>query len=104
MELKISETKTNDGSEYSQKGRRNTWINYFIGDIYSDDDPQDLPTTRKNVVILLVAIIGVYGPLGSMIYLPALLNIANDLQASRSAVNGTVSAFVVCMGTAVGSQ
>lgn len=107
-----------------------SWIKYALGDIYADDDPNDLSDRRKNIIIAIVAFGGVSGPLGrysdqylstsesyllilprtysiyvypyvSMIYMPALLRVAQDLHTTSSAVNGTVSAYVIFMGVAV---
>ncbi|ORY94533.1 major facilitator superfamily domain-containing protein [Syncephalastrum racemosum] len=77
-----------------------SWIKYALGDIYADDDPNDLSDRRKNIIIAIVAFGGVSGPLGSMIYMPALLSVARDLHTTSSAVNGTVSAYVIFMGVA----
>lgn len=76
---------------------------YLLGDIYADDDPNHYSSKRKNVIIFLVAMGGLCGPLSSMMYMPALLSVASDLNTTVSAVNGTVSAFVVFMGISVSS-
>lgn len=93
-----SETATkNKTSDHISQGR----LKYFIGDPYSLDDPQKLTMRRKQVIIAVVALSAVTGPIGSMIYMPALLAVADDLHTSSEAVNGTVSAYVVFMGVAV---
>ncbi|RCH91251.1 hypothetical protein CU097_009261 [Rhizopus azygosporus] len=79
-------------------GCRSHWFKYIFGDIYASDDPNNYSEKRKNVIILLVALGGLCGPLSSMMYMPALLTVAEDLKTTVSAVNGTVSAFVVFMG------
>ncbi|CAO3660280.1 unnamed protein product [Rhizopus stolonifer] len=73
-------------------------FSYLLGDIYADDDPNHYSSKRKNVIIFLVAMGGLCGPLSSMMYMPALLSVASDLNTTISAVNGTVSAFVIFMG------
>lgn len=92
----ISEKKTKN-----QATQRSNWFKYLIGDIYASDDPRDLSESRKNIIVFIVALGGVSGPLGSMIYMPGLLSVARDLKTSISAVNGSVAAFVVFMGVAV---
>lgn len=82
-------------------GYRSHWFKYIFGDIYASDDPNNYSEKRKNVIILLVALGGLCGPLSSMMYMPALLTVAEDLKTTVSAVNGTVSAFVVFMGISV---
>ncbi|KAI8137472.1 major facilitator superfamily domain-containing protein [Fennellomyces sp. T-0311] len=79
---------------------RSSWFKYLLGDVYAQDDPSDISASRRNIIILIVALGGVSGPLGSMIYMPGLLAVANDLNTSVSAVNGTVAAYVVFMGVA----
>lgn len=99
----MSETSTTiDRASLSKKNMsRQKWLTFLIGDVYAQDDPRDLSDKRKNIVIFILALGGVNGPLGSMIYMPGLLSVARDLHTTLSAVNGSVSAFVVFMGVAV---
>ncbi|KAL1927933.1 hypothetical protein VTP01DRAFT_3338 [Rhizomucor pusillus] len=98
----MSETSTTiDRASLSKKNMsRQKWLTFLIGDVYAQDDPRDLSDKRKNIVIFILALGGVNGPLGSMIYMPGLLSVARDLHTTISAVNGSVSAFVVFMGVA----
>ncbi|KAG2220826.1 hypothetical protein INT45_004487 [Circinella minor] len=80
--------------------RRSGWLEYFLGDIYVEDDPRDMTDRRRNLIIFIVALGGISGPLASMIYMPGLLAVARDLNTSVSAVNGSVSAYVIFMGVA----
>jgi hypothetical protein len=75
--------------------------NKVIGDIYANDDPMEYRQSRKNIIILIVALSGVSGPIGSMIYMPGATDMAADLYTSLAGINGTVAAYVVCMGLAV---
>ncbi|CAO3636166.1 unnamed protein product [Mucor hiemalis] len=77
---------------------KSNWFNYLWGDIYATDDPNQYSQKKKNVIIFLVALGGLCGPLSSMMYMPGLLAVAADLNTTTSAVNGTISAFVVFMG------
>ncbi|KAI8967135.1 major facilitator superfamily domain-containing protein [Mycotypha africana] len=78
---------------------KRSWYNYIVGDIYvTDDDPRKYSERRKNIIILLVALSGVAGPMSSMMYMPGLLAVTQDLNTTISAVNGTISAYVVFMG------
>ncbi|KAI7879282.1 MFS general substrate transporter [Lichtheimia hyalospora FSU 10163] len=95
----MSESKTTMKNEKSHHVKQSR-LRYFIGDPYSSDDPQQLTMRRKQAIITVVALSALTGPLGSMIYMPALLAVADDLHTSSEAVNGTVSAYVVFMGIA----
>lgn len=81
--------------------QRSKWYHCILGDIYATDDPNDYSRPKKNVIILLVALGGIAGPMSSMMYMPGLLEVARDLNTTTSAVNGTISAFVVFMGISV---
>lgn len=73
----------------------------ILGDIYATDDPQLYSSTRKNVIVLLIALIGINGSISSLIYMPGILQMADDLNVSLPAIDGTVSAYVVFAGIAV---
>lgn len=83
---------------------KSNWFTYFWGDIFSKEDPNLYPQSKKNVIIFLVAIGGLCGPLSSMMYMPGILAVAEDLKTTISAVNGTISAYVVFMGISVSSM
>ncbi|KAI8080746.1 major facilitator superfamily domain-containing protein [Gilbertella persicaria] len=86
-----------DSSLHETK-RTSNWYKRLFGDIYATDDPYDYSEGKKNFIILLVALSGIAGPMSSMMYMPALLTVVRDLHTTTSAVNGSVSAFVVFMG------
>ncbi|KAI8987088.1 major facilitator superfamily domain-containing protein [Pilobolus umbonatus] len=71
-----------------------------MGDIYDPSDPQDLSPRKKNMITFIVALSGISGPIGSMIYMPGLLTVMEELNTSSAAVNGTVAAYVVFTGIA----
>ncbi|KAL1929118.1 hypothetical protein VTP01DRAFT_2177 [Rhizomucor pusillus] len=98
----VSSSNSSSSSEEQTllTSRKGTWIKFLIGDVHADDDPQQLSMARKQLIIFVVALSGISGPLGSMIYMPGLLSVADDLHTSMSAVNGSVSAYVVFMGLA----
>ncbi|KAI7856198.1 major facilitator superfamily domain-containing protein [Circinella umbellata] len=100
-----SETIVHNNNSYKMKlqnisWKQSTWIKHLIGDPYVSDDPQQLSMRHKQIIIFIVALSGISGPLASMIYMPGLLSVAQDLNTSMEAVNGTVSAYVVFMGIA----
>lgn len=99
----LSETLTtiDQASIKKRKAPRQSWLAYMIGNVYAQDDPRELSNKRKSIILFILALGGVSGPLGSMIYMPGLLSVARDLHTTISAVNGSVSAFVVFMGVAV---
>lgn len=84
-----------------KKSKLNAWYNFIMGDIYATDDPNLYSESRKNVIIMLVALSGIAGPMSSMMYMPGILAVVEDLHTTTSAVNGTISAFVVFMGISV---
>lgn len=84
-----------------EKGFVRSTISKVLGDIYSSDDPQLYSPTRKNVIVLLIALIGINGSISQLIYLPGILQMADDLHASLPAIDSTVSAYVVFAGIAV---
>lgn len=85
-----------------KSSRLASWYRFVMGDIYASDDPNLYSERRKNVIILLVALSGIAGPMSSMMYMPGILAVVQDLHTTTSAVNGTISAFVVFMGISVG--
>lgn len=96
------DTSTNHSTILDNKNtNESNWITYLWGDIYSTEDPNLYSQKKKNVIILLVALSGLCGPLSSMMYMPGILAVAEDLKTSISAVNGTISAYVVFMGISV---
>lgn len=91
-------------NEKIDNNNKSNWFSYLWGDIYAKDDPNQYSQKKKNVIIFLVALGGLCGPLSSMMYMPGLLAVAADLNTTTSAVNGTISAFVVFMGISVSLQ
>lgn len=87
--------------ESKKKSSLSKLKNAILGDIYADDNPNEYSESKKNFIILLVALSGIAGPMSSMMYMPGLLAVASDLNTSTSAVNGSISAFVVFMGISV---
>ncbi|KAI8647492.1 major facilitator superfamily domain-containing protein [Parasitella parasitica] len=81
-----------------KKCKLNAWYSLMMGDIYASDDPNLYSQNKKNVIIMLVALSGIAGPMSSMMYMPGILAVVQDLHTTTSAVNGTISAFVVFMG------
>lgn len=77
------------------------WLSKALGDVYAQDNPMDLSKSKKNTIILVVALGGIFGPLASMIYMPSLVDIANSLNTTTASVNATVSTYVVFLGIAV---
>lgn len=96
---------TSASTVYHQQVKRFSAIKKFwshaMGNIYADDNPREYSKLKKNTIITIVAFSGISGPIGSMIYMPGLTQIQASLHTSTSAVNGSVSAYVVFMGIAV---
>jgi hypothetical protein len=105
------ESATDDAStahstiiENKKYPKSSNWFKYVWGDIYALDDPNEYSDKKKNFIIFLVAMGGLCGPLSSMMYMPGILAVAEDLHTTISAVNGTISAYVVFMGISVKYQ
>ncbi|KAF9926478.1 hypothetical protein FBU30_003949 [Linnemannia zychae] len=62
------------------------------------DDPKDWPRRKKNIVVFVIAYCAFVGPLGSSIYMPAVLNIKDDLNTTSSLVSATLSVYVLGLG------
>jgi hypothetical protein len=77
------------------------WWQNITGDIYADDDPNELSQTKKNIIISIVALSAIIGPAGSMIYMPGVQDVMNEMETSLDGVNGTVAVYIVFMGIAV---
>lgn len=71
------------------------------GDIYATDDPRQYSSAKKNFIVFIVALGGIYGPLSTLIYVPGILQMARDLDASIEAINATMSAYVALAGLTV---
>lgn len=104
LEDDISSAHTTILNEKIDNNNKSNWFSYLWGDIYAKDDPNQYSQKKKNVIIFLVALGGLCGPLSSMMYMPGILAVAADLNTTTSAVNGTISAFVVFMGISVSLQ
>ncbi|KAL9553502.1 hypothetical protein MBANPS3_003267 [Mucor bainieri] len=89
---------TTHNNSSQKRNKLASWYRFIMGDIYASDDPNLYSERRKNVIILLVALSGIAGPMSSMMYMPGILAVVEDLHTTTSAVNGTISAFVVFMG------
>ncbi|CAO0794753.1 unnamed protein product [Mucor circinelloides] len=94
----VDSMKTTHNSSSEKNNKLKSWYHFIMGDIYALDDPNLYSERRKNVIILLVALSGIAGPMSSMMYMPGILAVVQDLHTTTSAVNGTISAFVVFMG------
>lgn len=101
-DIKLESSSTiNTLQQEVQETKSTNWLTYVWGDIYATDDPNQYSSKKKNVIILLVALSGLCGPLSSMMYMPGILAVAEDLDTSVSSVNATISAYVVFMGISV---
>ncbi|CEP09811.1 hypothetical protein [Parasitella parasitica] len=81
-------------------GALTTFFSHLMGDIYSDDNPKNYSKLKKNTIIMIVALSGISGPIGSMIYMPGLTQIQASLNTSTAVINGSVSAYVIFTGVA----
>ncbi|KAF9435076.1 hypothetical protein BGZ76_006954 [Entomortierella beljakovae] len=62
-------------------------------------DPQiDLSRARKAIILAVVSQAGSLGGFSSTIYFPSLVQITQDLNASQTAINASVSLFILFMG------
>ncbi|KAF9983845.1 hypothetical protein BGZ75_004580 [Mortierella antarctica] len=57
------------------------------------DDPKNWPRREKNIVVLTIAYCAFVAPLGSSIYMPALLQVKEDLNTTSSMISATYGRF-----------
>jgi hypothetical protein len=74
----------------------------IMGDIYASDDPKvAFSQTKKNVIVLLVAVMGINGSIAQLIYMPGIYQMMEDLNTSLLGIDATVSAYIAFAGIAV---
>ncbi|KAF8959568.1 hypothetical protein BGZ46_001723, partial [Entomortierella lignicola] len=62
-------------------------------------DPRvELSSTRKAIIIAVISQAGCLGGFSSTIYFPSLVQLTKDLNASQTAINASVSLFILFMG------
>ncbi|KAF9962591.1 hypothetical protein BGZ72_000011 [Mortierella alpina] len=62
------------------------------------DDPKNWPRRKKNIVVFTIAYCAFVAPLASSIYMPAVLQVKEDLNTTSSLVSATLSVYVLFMG------
>ncbi|KAG0318150.1 hypothetical protein BGZ99_005841 [Dissophora globulifera] len=62
------------------------------------DDPKNWPKRKKNIVVAVIAYCAFVAPLASTIYLPAVLQVKDDLHTTSSIISATLSVYVLFMG------
>lgn len=72
-----------------------------MGDIYAKDDPHDLSNTRKNAIVLIIALIAIIGSASIFIYIPGSSSVMSDMNTSLIGLNATVAIYSVLLGIAV---
>ncbi|KAF9127517.1 hypothetical protein BGW39_005818 [Mortierella sp. 14UC] len=75
-----------------------TYIKELFIEPRKTDDPKNWPRSKKNIVVLTIAYCAFVGPLGSSIYMPAVLQVKEDLNTTSSLVSATLSVYVLGMG------
>jgi hypothetical protein len=72
-----------------------------MGDIYADDDPHNLSSTKKSLIIFIVSLSGLMGPIATFVYTPGIDKVMNDMNTSLTGVNATIAIYTVFLGIAV---
>ncbi|KAG0234519.1 hypothetical protein BGW41_001118 [Actinomortierella wolfii] len=62
------------------------------------DDPKDWSKAKKNMVVVVISYCAFTAPLGSNIYMPAVLDVRDDLKTTSAFVSATLSVYVLVMG------
>ncbi|KAG0378079.1 hypothetical protein BGX24_004776 [Mortierella sp. AD032] len=75
-----------------------TYIRELFIEPPKTDDPKNWPRSKKNIVVFTIAYCAFVGPLGSSIYMPAVLQIKEDFNTTSSFVSATLSVYVLGMG------
>ncbi|KAI7881722.1 major facilitator superfamily domain-containing protein [Mucor mucedo] len=94
-------TSDSGTSIYTGRGdSKTTCWTAIMGDIYAEDDPQLYSTTKKNIIIFIIALCGISSNIGNMIYMPDVVRISQDLNTTLTGMTGTISVYVVFLGVA----
>ncbi|KAG0199051.1 hypothetical protein BGX28_007612 [Mortierella sp. GBA30] len=75
-----------------------SYIKGLFQAIPKTDDPKNWPRRKKNVVVFTIAYCAFVAPLASSIYMPAVLQVKDDLNTTSSLVSATLSVYVLFMG------
>lgn len=94
---------SSDGTSTLTSDSKTTCWAAIMGDIYAEDDPHLYSTTKKNIIIFIIALSGISSTIGNMIYMPDVVRISQDLNTTLTGMTGTVSVYVVFLGIAVSS-
>ncbi|KAF9125585.1 hypothetical protein BGW39_007291 [Mortierella sp. 14UC] len=75
------------------------WKQHFsIRPEFHGDPRVELSRTRKAIILAVISQAGSLGGFSSTIYFPSLVQITSDLNASQTAINASVSLFILFMG------
>ncbi|KAF9913511.1 hypothetical protein BX616_009943 [Lobosporangium transversale] len=81
------------------KAQKGYWKQRLVIRPRFEGDPRDeLSHFRKAIILAVVSQAGSLGGFSSTIYFPSLVQITHDLQASQTAINASVSLFILFMG------
>ncbi len=98
---KASTMKEDNGQQYTSESIFKKWWFKMVGDVYGDDDPHNLSSAKKNIIVFIVALSGLIGPASNFIYMPAINNVMNDMNTSLTGINATIAIYTVFLGIAV---
>ncbi|KAF9435944.1 hypothetical protein BGZ76_005165 [Entomortierella beljakovae] len=62
------------------------------------DDPKDWPNSKKYTVVFVIAYCAFVAPLASGIYMPAIIQMKDDLNTSESMISATLSVYILILG------
>ncbi|KAF9428514.1 hypothetical protein BGZ94_002095 [Podila epigama] len=71
---------------------------FSINPGFEGDPRETLSRTRKAIILCVIAQAGCLGGFSSTIYFPSLVKITEDLNASTTTINSSVSLFILFMG------
>ncbi|KAF9905775.1 hypothetical protein EC991_001313 [Linnemannia zychae] len=107
LEMKESSNKNNSttiipsssGPTTSPRPKQGFWKQHFsIRPEFHGDPRVELSRVRKAIILAVISQAGSLGGFSSTIYFPSLVQITADLNASQTAINASVSLFILFMG------
>jgi len=100
MNEKEAGNDTEQVAELIEASNANTSVKAYHQKLQNDSPYSTFTNSQKLSIVLLVAFSGVFSPLSSFIYYPALKAIAGDLHTSLANINLTITSYMVVSAVA----
>lgn len=77
------------------------WADKMFGDIYAEDDPKQLTTSKKYLYVFVVALLGINATITILIYQPGIYEMADELHTSVTGIDATMAIYIAFTGISV---